>query len=117
MKHKSVNRKPMTVDSLPYIASVNASYPKHSGPLALRVTIRADYGHRSFCTYRGFTNLEYWFNYSEYDPEQVIEITPRVIAGLIRFALAHGWDPENSKSNVDLEADNKLVQSLMGKDA
>jgi hypothetical protein len=115
MKKTTLNRSPMTVDGKPYEASLNATYPDDSGPIAIRVTIRADYGHRSVCIFRGFTNLEYWFNYGEYDPEKVIAITPRVIADLIRFAHTQGWDPDRSKSNVEIEADNSVIRQLMEK--
>ena len=117
MKTTTLNRKPMTVDGRPYVASVNATYPEGIGPLAMRVTVRAEYGYRSVCTFRGLTNQEYWFNYGEYNPNTVIAITPRVIAGLIRFALGQGWDPVHSKSNVEIETDNTVIRDLMQQDA
>jgi len=114
MKKKTTrNRKPMTVDGRPYIASITAIYVAAGSPLTMRLTKRADYGHRSFCMFRGLTNHAYYFNYGEYDPEQSISLTQRVVADLIRFAHAQGWEPMKSRSNFKVESDNDAIRQIM----
>lgn len=112
-KKTTLNRKPMTVDGRAYIASITAVYVAAGSPLTMRLTIRADFGHRSYCTFRGLTNHAYYFNYGEYDPEQSISLTPRVVADLIRFAHSQGWEPMQSRSNFEVESDNDAVRQIM----
>ncbi len=35
--------------------------------IELRLTIRADFGYRSFCAFNGLQNFDYYYNYGHWD--------------------------------------------------
>jgi hypothetical protein len=115
MRKRVLQRKVFVVDGHRYEVSVTALYATH---LKLRVTIRADFGTRSYCTITGLHNVEYYYNYGYWDDatfseaSDTISITPRLIASLIRWARNNGWSPEASKSNQQLEITNLDAKAL-----
>lgn len=116
MKKRTLRRKPLIVDGQAYEASVTAI---HGEAVELRVTLRAFFGTRSFCTLRGLTNFAYYYNYGYWnDPNynessDVISVTPRMLAALVAFARENGWAPETEKSNVELTVSNETAKSLL----
>jgi hypothetical protein len=115
MRKRILKRKPFLVDGHRYEVSVTATYEAH---VKLRVTIRADFGSRSFCTIKGLHNVDYYYNYGYWDDEtfsevsETISVTPHLITSLIRYARSKGWSPETSKSNQQLEITNLDAKSL-----
>jgi hypothetical protein len=115
MRKRILRRKPFVVDREPYEASVSATFDK---VFQLGVTIRADFGNRSYCLIRGLRNFGYWYNYGYWnkdysESEDTISITPRMIAALIRFARRNGWSPEESKSNHSVTMTNPEAKSAL----
>ena len=96
MRKRVIRRKPLVVDGQPYEVSVTATY---EDVVKLRVTIRAGYGTHSFVTINGLRNFDYYYNYGYWTDENysetadTIEITPRILTALIRFARNNGWSP------------------------
>ena len=112
MRAKRVFRhKPFIVDDQRYEASLTAMYAE---TVQLRLTIRADFGNRSFCTFNGLQNFDYYHNYGHWDVVDSIAITPRVISALIRYARRNGWEPDSSKSNQQINLSNRDAESLLG---
>ena len=115
MRKRVLQRKPFAVDGNRYVVSITATYEAR---VMLRVTIRAAFGNRSYCTVKGLQNVDYYHNYGYWDDEtfseasDTISITPRLIASLIRYARDNGWSPESSKSNRQLEITNLDAKSL-----
>jgi hypothetical protein len=115
MRKRVLQRKPFIVDGYSYEVSVTGTYAAH---VTLRVTIRATFGNRSYCTIKGLHNVDYYHNYGYWDDEtfseasDTISITPRLIAALIRYARNNGWSPENSKSNLQLGITNLEAKLL-----
>jgi hypothetical protein len=112
-----MHNKPFNVDDRPYEVTVTPVLGKIDEPIDLRITLRADYGHRSFCIFRGLQNYGYYWNYGYWNlPEdkqiKTIEITPRVIADLIRLAHIKGWSPDASKSNVEYTLENDAIMII-----
>lgn len=110
-------KKPFNVDDRPYEVTVTPILGKLDEPIDLRITLRADYGHRSFCIFRGLQNYGYYWNYGYWNlPEdkqiKTIEITPRIIADLIRLAHTKGWSPDASKSNVEYTLENDEIMII-----
>jgi hypothetical protein len=115
MRERVLRRKEFIVDGCRYEVSVTATYEAR---VELRVTIRAEFGTRSYCTIRGLRNVGYYHNYGYWNDEMfseasdTISITPRLISSLIRYARNNGWSPESSKSNERLEITNLDAKSL-----
>jgi hypothetical protein len=99
--------------------SVTATY---DDVVNLRVTIRADFGTRSFVTITGLHNFDYYDHYGYWSKEgfsettDLIEITPRMLVALIRYAHDNGWEPETIRSNQHLELTNQKAKSLVTAD-
>ena len=116
MRKRVLRNKPMVVDGQRYLASVTATY---DDAVNLRVTIRADFGTRSFVAITGLHNFDYFHHYGHWSNEgfsetkDTIEITPRVLAVLIQYARNNGWSPESEKSNRHLELTNVDAKSLL----
>ena len=116
MRKRVLRNKPMDVDGQRYLASVTATY---DDAVNLRVTIRADFGARSFVAITGLHNFDYFHHYGHWSNEDysetkdTIEITPRLLAGLIQYARNNGWSPESDKSNRQLELSNVDAKSLL----
>jgi hypothetical protein len=109
--HKRVFRqKPFIVDDQRYEASLTAMY---ADAIQLRLTIRADFGYRSFCTFNGLQNFDYYHNYAHWNDIESIAITPRMISALIRYARRNGWEPDSSKSNQQIDVTNKDAKFLL----
>jgi hypothetical protein len=118
--HKRVlRRKPFSVDAQSYEVSITAIY---DGKVELRVTIRADFGHRSFCTIRGLRNFDYYYNYGDWacgestETNSAFAITPRMAAALIRHARRNGWSPETCPANHEIELTNVDAIALLARD-
>lgn len=85
----------------------------------LRVTVRADFGTRSFVTIRGLQNYDYFHHYGHWAQEghsaetDKIEITPRMLAALIHYAHDNGWSPESENSNRHLAITNIDAKALL----
>lgn len=109
MQKRVFRKKPFIVDNQRYEASLTAMYAE---VIHLRLTIRADFGYRSFCTFNGLQNFDYYHNYGHWDDIDSIAITPGVISSLIRYARRNGWDPESSKSNQQINLTNRDAESL-----
>jgi hypothetical protein len=93
MRRRSLRRKPFVVNGQEYQVSVTATYEQ---VVEMRVTLRAEFGTRSFCTIRGLKNVAYYHNYGYWnDPEHCasrdeISVTPRMISALVMFARENG---------------------------
>ena len=98
----------------PYLYAVSARGMDENENVIMCVTIRADYGSRSVCIFRGILNRSYWHDYPEIEKtmQGTISITPAIVSKLIDYAHANGWDPVTSRSNIELVVDNDLVKSL-----
>jgi len=110
MRKRVFRQRPFTVDNQRYEASLTAMY---ADAIQLRLTIRADFGYRSFCTFSGLQNFDYYHNYGLWNGIDSISITPRMIIALIRYARCNGWEPESSKSNQQINLTNKDAESLL----
>ena len=82
--------------------------------IQLRLTIRADFGYRSFCTFSGLQNFDYYYNYGHWNDLASISITPRMISSLIRYARRNGWEPDSSKANQQINLTNNDVETMLG---
>lgn len=102
--------KPFVVDGQRYLASLTANYEEF---VRLRVTVRADFGTRSFCTFNGLHNFDYYFNYGHWNETDTITVTPRLIAVLIRYGRHNGWNPEASKSNCQIDITNTNAKAIL----
>ncbi len=109
MQKRVFRNKPFIVDNQRYDASLTALY---ADTIHLRLTIRADFGYRSFYTFNGLQNFDYYHNYGHWDAIESIAITPRLISALIRYARRNGWEPESSKSNQQINLTNRDAESL-----
>jgi hypothetical protein len=109
MQKRVFRNKQFVVDSQRYEASLTALY---ADAIHLRLTIRADFGYRSFCTFNGLQNFDYYHNYGQWDAIESVAITPRMISALIRYARRKGWDPESCKSNQQISLTNQDADSL-----
>lgn len=109
MQKQVFRKKPFIVDNQRYEASLTAMYAE---AIQLRLTIRADFGYRSFCTLNGLQNFDYYHNYGHWDDIDSISVTPRMICALIRCARRNGWDPDSSKSNQQINLTNRDAESL-----
>ena len=116
MRKRIFRRKPFVVDGQPYKASLTATI----GTLVdLRLSLQAEFGNRSFCTIQGLRNFAYYFNYGYWnsddysESEQTINITPRMIAALIRHARNSGWSPESSPSNHQMTMTNLDAKAVL----
>lgn len=110
MQKRVFRKRPFIVDNQHYEASLTAMYAE---AIQLRLTIRADFGYRSFCTFNGLQNFDYYHNYGHWDAIESIVITPGVISSLIRYARRNGWDPESSKSNQQTNLTNQDAKHLI----
>ncbi|MFO0885957.1 MAG: hypothetical protein U0894_17540, partial [Pirellulales bacterium] len=104
MQKRLFRQKPFIVNKQRYEASLTAMY---ADTIQLRLTIRADFGYRSFCTFNGLQNFDYFHNYGHWDDIDSIVITPRTISALIRYARRNGWEPNTSKSNRQFRLTNQ----------
>ena len=114
-KHGGAPRgRPYTVDSRDYTATISPAGFDAEENVRMRVSIRAEFGHRSVCVVRGITNRSYWHDYPDVESMQAaaISITPQVVCGIIRLAREKGWDPDTSKSNFALVIDREAVRLL-----
>ncbi|TWU60881.1 hypothetical protein Poly51_11630 [Rubripirellula tenax] len=117
MRKRVLRNKPMVFDGQRYLASVSATYDDEV--VHLRVTIRADFGTRSFVVIKGLQNFDYFHHYGHWtnqdysETKDTIEITPRVLAVLIQHARNNGWSPESEKTNRHLELTNVNAKSLL----
>ena len=115
MRKRVLRNKMMVVDGQRYFASVTATY---GDAVNLRVTIRADFGTRSFVAITGLRNFDYFHHYGHWLNESysvgadTIEITPRMLAALIRYASSNGWKPASEKPNRQIELTNLDAKSL-----
>ena len=116
MPKRVIRRKLIVVDGQRYEASVTATY---ADVVKLRVTVRADFGTRSFVTISGLQNYDYFHHYGHWAQEgyaaetDTIEITPRMLAALIRYAHDNGWSPESEKPNCNLTLTNVDAKALL----
>ena len=106
-------RKHYVVDDQPYTACVNENGTTPDWGVKLSVAIKAEYGSHSLCLIKGMVNREYWNDYPNFDHAKTFSITPRVICGLIRHALKNGWDPVGSKSQCNIQLDNKVLLAII----
>ena len=110
MQKRVFHQKPFIVDNQRYEASLTAMY---ADAIQLRLTIRADFGYRSYCTFKGLQNFDYYHNYGHWDDIDSIAITPRMISVLIRYARQNGWKPDTSKSNQQINLSNQDAKSQL----
>lgn len=110
MQKRVFRRKPFTVDNQRYEASLTAN---DADAVQLRLTIRAAFGTRSFCTFNGLQNFDYYHNYGNWDDIDSISITPRMVCSLIRYARRNGWELDSSKSNHQIDLTNQDAKSLL----
>lgn len=113
MQKQVFRQKSFIVDNQRYEASLTAMY---ADAIELRLTLRADFGYRSFCTFYGLQNFDYYYNYGHWDEIESIAITPRMISALIRYARRNGWEPDSSKSNQKINLTNQDAKSLLDDD-
>ena len=106
-------QKRLIVDGLPYYTCVSENGYTEDGGVKLRVIVKADYGYESLCIIAGMVNREYWLDFPNVDLENTFAITPRIICELIRYALANGWTPVESKTQTLIEIDNCQLFLLM----
>ncbi len=99
----------MTIDGRRFYYRVNELPFDESGAVPLQVGIRADFGTKSYCKVTGLTNREYWHDFPDWDPDAIIQITPRIFRKLILYGLSTGWDPASSHSNFTFAIDNSFV--------
>lgn len=88
----------------------------YADAIQLRLTIRADFGYRSFCTFNGLQNFDYYYNYGDWNDIDSISITPRMIKALICYARRNGWEPDSSRSNQQINFTNQDAKSLLDND-
>jgi hypothetical protein len=116
MRKRILRRKPFVVDGRSYEASVTATY---TDVVNLRITFRANFGNRSFCTITGLRNFDYYYHYGYWnDPKysqltDTIAVTPRMISLLVSFARENGWLPETEKSNHEIAISNDAAKLLV----
>lgn len=116
MRKRIFRRKPYSVDGQRYEVSLTATY---GDVVRLRLTIRADFANRSFCTINGLRNFDYYHNYGYWNDRDYSEtsdeiaVTPRLIAALIRYARQNGWSPETARSNHQIAVTNIDAKSLL----
>ena len=110
--------KPYDVDGKPYTVAISVADIDEQNCVHLRVTIRAEYGTRSFCTVKGLVNRSYWHDYPDIEEmrKRTISITPALICHIIRHALVTDWDPESDAQNQSLLLDNEFLAGLKPKD-
>ena len=106
-------QKHLVVDGNRYIACVSENGRVSDGGVKLRVIVRAQYGCESLCVISGMVNRDYWYDFPDIELEKTFAITPRVICELIRHALANGWSPIESKTQMLVEIDNDVLFSIM----
>lgn len=109
---KSKQRR-LVVDKLPYIAFVSENGYTDDGGVRLRVIVQSEYGYESLCVIAGMVNRNYWLDFPNIDIEKTFAITPRIICELIRYALANGWSPTESKTQFLIEIDNDRLFAIM----
>jgi hypothetical protein len=116
MRKAVFRRKPFVVDGQDYLASLTATIDES---VELTLTVQAGFGHRSLCTIRGLRNFAYYYNYGYWnrddysEEEQTVKVTPRMVAGLIRFARHNGWSPEHCASNFQLAITNIEAKAML----
>lgn len=113
MKKRLFRNKMLVVDGHPYEASLTALY---EDVIHLRLTVRAGFGSRSFCTFNGLRNFDYYYNYGDWGDIDSIAVTPRLICVLIRYARSNGWEPASCKSNRVIALTNLTAKSLLDDD-
>lgn len=98
----------------PYLYAVADRGMDENENVIVTVTIRADYASWSVCIFRGIRNRSYWQDYPDLEKIKTgtVPITPAVVSKLIDYARGEGWDPETSRSNIELTIDNEFVNSL-----
>jgi hypothetical protein len=104
------------IEGREYAASISAGHVDKEDNVALRISIRAHFGTRSFCTVRGVTNRSYWHDYPYIEEMRkiAISIAPRHVCALVAWAHSKGWDPIASKSNFELLANREDIRALIG---
>ena len=106
-------RKNFVVDDRAYTACVNENGATADWGVKLSVAIKAEYGMHSLCLITGMVNRAYWMDYPDFDHKKAFSITPRVICGLIQYALNDGWQPMDSKSQCNIQLDNKDLLAII----
>ena len=106
-------RKNFVVDNRAYTACVNENGTTADWGVKLSVAIKAEYGMHSLCLITGMVNRAYWMDYPDFDHKKAFSITPRVICGLIQYALNNGWQPMDSKSQCNIQLDNKDLLAII----
>jgi hypothetical protein len=103
---RNKQRRRLTVNDRPYTAWIICDRIDEAGNAHIHVTLRAEYGTRSFCLIRGLTNFHYW-SYDWWSANAVcpepVAVTPRVLSRLIPWAHDARWNPADSKSNCHLQ--------------
>jgi hypothetical protein len=107
----------MVVDGKPYRVWLTATYRREF--YQLRLLVRANFGAMSSAAIEGLRNFSRWEHYGYWWSEdfnattKTIAVTPRLIAVLIRHALGAGWNPDQIKSQFQLEISNVEAKALL----
>lgn len=98
------SKRSISIDGKEYIVSVNEEYLVDMTK-GISINIYPKFGKRGLCQIIGLTNQWYYVT----DPPNTtnhIQLTPGRLAKLVGYAMATGWDPENSGSTYTIEFTN-----------
>ena len=106
--------KSYNVAGNPYVVSIGVRDITDAGEVRISLTVRAEYGEKSFCKIRGLVNRSYWHDYPDVEEmrKQSIAITPAIVCKLIRQAHQSGWNPVESKSDFVMDIDNHEFKKI-----
>ncbi|MDB5335928.1 MAG: hypothetical protein JWN70_1547 [Planctomycetaceae bacterium] len=104
------------IEGQEYAVSISGGKINADGDVPLRISIRAHYGHRSFCLVRGVTNRSFWHDYPNIEEmrKNAISLAPRQACDLIALAHRLGWNPVVSRSNFEFVATKETIQAVGG---
>ena len=110
---KSKSKK-LIVDNQHYTVGLSGGPFDSDEMVPIRLSIRAEFGHRSFCTVRGLVNSwrygGYWYDDSATPTN--IQITPASCCEIIRLARKRGWSPDRQKTNFEMEISSEEFVEL-----
>ncbi|QDU46031.1 hypothetical protein Mal52_45280 [Symmachiella dynata] len=117
MAMPSLKGKKYEVDGNSYTVAVTVKDIDSDNGVHLRITIRAEFGNRSFCSVTGLVNRSFWHDYPAIEEmrKRSISITPSVVCKIIRHVRKGMWQPDQESANRNYEIDNEVLASLVGK--
>jgi hypothetical protein len=104
------------IEGREYAVSISAGKIDKAGDVPVRISMRANFGKRSFSLVRGVTNRSFWddYPYIEEMRKVSISLTPRIVCRLIALAHARGLSPETSKSSFQFVATRETIRAIGG---